>query len=99
MDAKIKTAVSSYSNLTLQVNDGEIHRIMRADIRRGSLWFEPRKQGYTVCLTGEVEGLLYNFVRENFGTPYRVHQGKNYWLVSGINEVEQIIERFSQRLT
>ena len=52
MNTEVKSIVGKCPMLRLQLNKGERHRIMRGDIRRGSLWVIPRSNWYSVFVTG-----------------------------------------------
>lgn len=96
MNMDIKSTVEQYSLLTLQVNKGERHRIMRRGIRQGSLWVTPRANCYCVAVTGEVEALLYNFLWSHVGSETGIDQNRKYWNISDIADVAKAIRRFGQ---
>ena len=96
MNADIESLVGKYPILTVRLNKGERHRIMRSDIRRGSLWVTPRSNWYSVCVTGEVEGLMYNFLCSTFRSEDGEDQGRKYWNIGDIGDVSKIIRRFGQ---
>ncbi len=82
--------------LRLQINKGERHRIMRNGVRRGSLWVTPGTNCYCVCVTGETEAILYDFLRSDFGAETGEDQGKKYWNVISIKDVDKIIRQFDK---
>ena len=97
MDEHINSEVKQCLLLTLQVNKGERHRIMHSGVRRGSLWVTPRVNYYCVALSGkEIEALLYNFLRRNFGDENGVDQDRKYWNISDIGNVTKVIRRFGE---
>lgn len=54
MDHQIKAIVDYYPNLRIQVNKGEVHRIIHRRIDRGSLWLGARRTGeYRIDAHGE----------------------------------------------
>ena len=96
MNSEIKAIVDQLPSLTLQVNVGERHRIMRSDIRRGSLWISPRRDSYSVAPTGEVEEVLSHFLQSQFG-PESGQDSKGRWKIwniSDIGGVTELIRRF-----
>jgi hypothetical protein len=97
MNSDIKAIVDQFPTLSLQVNIGERHRIMRSGIKRGSLWIAPRVRGYNVIPTGEAEALLYHFLRSirvEDGGDYK--QRWKYWNISELGDVARIIQRFAE---
>jgi hypothetical protein len=99
MNREIEAIVKQYPMLTLQVNKGKKYRIMRSDIRRGSLWVEPRIKAYSINPTGEVASLLDHFLRSKFGPETREdHKGRwKYWKISDVADVSRIIRHFGER--
>jgi len=96
MNTEVKSIVGKCPMLRLQLNKGERHRIMRGDIRRGSLWVIPRSNWYSVFVTGEVEGLMYNFLCSTFGHEAGEDQGRKYWNIGDIEDVSKIVHRFDK---
>ena len=99
MNREIQAIVKQYPMLTLQVNKGERHRIMRNGIRRGSLWISPRINAYSITPTGEVASLMDHFLRSNFGPETgEDYKGRwKYWKISDIADVSSIIRHFAER--
>jgi hypothetical protein len=98
MNRDIKAIVDLYPLLHLQVNKGERHRIMRSDIKRGSLWIAPRVHYYSVTPSGEVEVLLDHFLRSHFGAEHGVDykQRWKWWNIPELGDVAKIIQRFAE---
>jgi hypothetical protein len=98
MNGDIKAIVRHYPMLTLQLNKGERYRIMRSDIRRGSLWVSPRINAYSITPTGEVASLMDHFLRSNFG-PETGEDYKKRWKYWKINvaDVSSVIRHFGER--
>lgn len=96
MDKKIEKIIEGKSNLKLKLNKGERHRIIHNNVKRGSLWFTPRVNGYSVCPTGEVESLLYHFLTQRFGKETGIDQTRKYWNIGSIQDVASIVEEFSK---
>jgi hypothetical protein len=96
MDKHIEAIVKQIPNLKLQLNLGERHRIMRSGMRQGSLWVTPRKKCYAVCVTGEAEVLMYNFLLTHYGKETWVDQGKKHWNIDHIGDVSKIIHQFGE---
>ena len=94
MQAEIQSAVGDCSTLTLQVNKGERHRIMRGDIGRGSLWITPQSNSYSVAVTGNADPLICEFICEHFGPETRIDQGNKHWNIKNIGDVARIIRKF-----
>jgi hypothetical protein len=98
MSSDIKAIVDQFPSLSLKVNIGERHRIMRSGIKRGSLWIAPRVRGYNVIPTGEVETLILHFLHSHFG----VESGGDskgrwkYWDIPDLDGVAKIIQRFAE---
>jgi hypothetical protein len=97
MNNDIKSTVAKCPQLTLQLNKGERHRVMRSGLRRGSLWVTPRMNGYNVLLSGEADGLLCNFMRSHFGAETGEDQGYKYWNITDYGDVAKIIRRFGEQ--
>ena len=99
MNSDIKAIVDQCPSLTLQVNIGERHRIMRSDIKRGSLWIAPRRHYYSVTSSGEVEALLSHFLHSHFGAETG-QDSKGRWKVWDIPDlagITKLIQRFGER--
>ncbi len=98
MNIKIKAIVEQCPMLHFQVNKGEIHRIMRSGIVRGSLWVTPRVNYYTVTPTGEVATRIYDFMCSHFGAETgEDHKGRwKYWNIREIGDVSKIIRHFGE---
>lgn len=96
MNTDVEATVKQCPLLTLQVNLGERHRIMRRGMGRGSLWVTPYVSTYLVVVTGEAETLLYSFLCSHFGAELGESQGKKYWKINDIGDVAKIIRRFGQ---
>jgi len=94
MNPNIKAVVDICPRLSIKINVGNRHRIMNYDIRRGSLWIRPRRNDYFLLVTGDVEGFLYNFLKQNFGPHIGEDQGRKYWSIQNIGDVEKIIRFF-----
>ena len=99
MNSDIKAIVDQFPSLSLQVNIGERHRIMRTGIKRGSLWIAPRLHYYSVTPSGEVEALLSHFLHSHFGA----ETGQDYkgrwkvWNIPDLAGVTKLIQRFGER--
>ena len=98
MNPTIKATVTACPSLSLKVNVGDRHRIMNSNIRRGSLWVRPQKKHYRVHITGEVDSLLYHFLKGRFGTNVGEDQGRKYWHVDNIEDVQIVIRYFGGRI-
>jgi hypothetical protein len=94
MNSLIKSTVENCRKLHLQLNKGERHRITRDGVGRGSLWVTPRVECFCVCPTGEVEQLLYGFLRAHYGPEAGVDQNKKYWNIEESADVAQVIRYF-----
>ncbi|MCF7989005.1 MAG: hypothetical protein K9M02_01035 [Thiohalocapsa sp.] len=94
MNINIKQAVSTCPLLTVKENVGERHRIMHSGIRRGSLWIQPRRDDFRVLLSGEVDSVLGGYMRSRFGPHKGEDQGKKYWYLDSIADIESVIEYF-----
>ena len=94
MNPTIKAIVASCPALDLKVNVGERHRIMNSNCRLGSLWIRPRRNSYSVLLTGEVDSLLYHYLKSRNGPHVGEDQGRKYWLVENVEDVGEIIRYF-----
>lgn len=98
MNSDIKAIVDKFPSLSLQVNVGERHRIMRSGIKRGSLWIAPRVSYFSVTPSGEAEDLLYHFLHSNFGDEAGVdYKGRwKWWNITELDDVAKIIQRFTE---
>lgn len=98
MNSNIKAIVEQFPSLSLQVNIGERHRIMRSGIKRGSLWIAPRVCGYNVSPTGEVETLMLHFLRSQFGVETGQDSKGRWkcWDIPGLDGITKIIQRFAE---
>jgi hypothetical protein len=98
MNTDTKAIVEQCPTLHFQVNKGERHRIMRSDIRRGSLWIAPRLHYYSVTPSGEVEALLSHFLHSHFGA----ETGQDYkgrwkvWNIPDLAGITKLIQRFGE---
>ena len=97
MNPNIKAAVNDCPNLSFKVNVGDRHRIMNSEIRKGSLWILPRRNDFRILVTGEVEGYLYHFLKIHFGTNIGEDQGRKYWYVPDLADLERIIRFFDSQ--
>ena len=99
MNTDIKAIVEQCPLLHLQLNKGERHRIMRSDIKRGSLWIAPRIHYYSVTPSGEVEAMLYHFLHSHFGVETgQDYKGRwKYWNIPDLDGVAKLIQRFGER--
>ena len=97
MNRDIQAIVKQYPTLTLQLNKGERHRIMRSGIRRGSLWISPRINAYCITPTGEVASLMDHFLRSGFGPETGKDRSYNYWNISDVADVSSIVRHFGER--
>lgn len=98
MDENIKSAVDAQSALSLKLNKGEHHRIMKTGWH-GSLWvFKTEKRGYRVETTGSVGTRLNSEIRNFLGRDYERETVKGYkvWFVETANEVKKIIDTFER---
>jgi len=96
MNPTIKAIVATCPTLSLKVNVGERHRIMNSNIRRGSLWIRPQQHNYSVLITGEVDSLLYHYLKSQYGVQVGEDQGRKYWLVDNVEDTGEIIRYFGE---
>jgi hypothetical protein len=98
MDKSIKSAVDKHSQLSLKLNKGEHHRIMKTGWH-GSLWiYKTENRGYRVETTGSVGEHLNPEIRNFLGRDYDRITVKGYkiWFVDTANEVRKIIDIYSR---
>ena len=98
MNTDIKAIVEQCPTLHFKVNIGELHRIMRSDITRGSLWIAPRISGYNVIPTGEVETLMLHFLHSHFGAETgQDSKGRwKVWDIPDLDGITKLIQRFGE---
>lgn len=97
VNLNIKSSVAVCPNLSLKLNIGDRHRIMHSRIRKGSLWIRPQTERYRVSITGEVDGLLYHYLKGRFGINVGEDQGRKYWHIEKIEDVQQVIRHFENQ--
>jgi hypothetical protein len=98
MDESIKSAVDARIILSLKLNKGEHHRIMKTGWQ-GSLWiFKTEKRGYRVETTGSVGARLNPEIRNFLGRDYDRETVKGYkiWFVDTDDEVKKIIDIYGR---
>ena len=98
MDENIKSAIDAQPELSLKLNKGEHHRIIKTGWH-GSLWiFKTERRGYRVETTGSVGTRLNpqikNFLRRDYD--YETIKGYKIWFVETIGEVKKIIDIYGQ---
>lgn len=96
MSNSIPSIVRKSSNLDLQINLGNRHRITRQGMEWGSLWITPQTNSFRVLISGEVDRMLYPFLHEQFGEEHGLDQNKKYWKIDDIAKVATIIDRFGR---
>lgn len=67
MNTHVSPAVAQYPALSLDAHEDGLHRISRNGTDKGSLWIRPKVRGYSVCITGGVKALMYNFCARSSG--------------------------------
>lgn len=98
MDENIKSAVDSQPELSLKLNKGEHHRIIKTGWH-GSLWiFKTERRGYRVETTGSVGTRLNPEIKIFLGRDYDRETVKGYkiWFVDISNEVRKIIDIYGR---
>lgn len=98
MDENIKSAVDAQSELSLKLNKGEHHRIMKTGWH-GSLWiYKTERRGYRVETTGSVGTHLNPAIKNFLGRDYDHETVKGYkiWFVDTVGEVKKIIDLYGQ---
>lgn len=98
MDKDIKSMVDAQPKLSLKLNKGEHHRIMKIGWD-GSLWiFKTETRGYRVETTGSVGTRLNPRIKNLLKKDYDHETAKGYkiWFVETIGEVKKIIEIYGQ---
>lgn len=98
MDENIKSAVDAESELSLKLNKGENHRVMKTGWH-GSLWiYKTITRGYRVETTGSVGTRLNSEIRNFLGKdPDHVTvKGYKIWYVDTADEVKRIIEIYGR---
>jgi len=97
MDSDIKAIVEQCPTLRLQVNKGERHRITHSGVRRGSLWVQPRTNGYCVIPTGEVEALILHFLHTHCGDESgKDYKGRWKWWNIAQRDLAKVIQHFGE---
>lgn len=94
LNSNIKSVVSRYPLLSVQLNVGDRHRIVHSGLQRGSLWIRPRARDFRVLVTGEAETVLYHYMLNDFGPHVGEDQGRKFWIVPDVQDVEHIISQF-----
>ncbi len=98
MDENIKSAVDAQSELSLKLNKGEHHRIMKTGWY-GSLWIvKTERRGYRVETTGSVGTRLNPEIKNFLGRDYdrETVEGYKGWFVDTANEVKKIIDIYGR---
>lgn len=98
MDENIKSAVDAQPELSLKLNKGENHRIMKTGWR-GSLWiFKTEKRGYNITTTGSTGTSLNPEIKNFLGRDYDRETVKGYklWFVNTADEVKKIIDIYGR---
>jgi hypothetical protein len=85
--------------LSYQLNKGNRNKISSGKINRGSLWIQPQKHKYYVVVTGAMESYLYHFLQNKFGVHHGEDQGKKYWHIIKLQDVESIIQYLGSTLS
>jgi hypothetical protein len=98
MDEVIKSAIETHLELSLKLNKGEHHRIMKTGWT-GSLWiFKTETLGYRVETTGSVGTRLNpeikNFLKRDFDR--ETVKGYKIWYVDTAGEVRKIIDIYGR---
>ena len=92
----IEKAVSHHPKLSLKVNKGEHHRIMKTGWL-GSVWIVESKRSYRVETTGDVgkylNGEIIKLHGQNAGENTK---GYKYWYIDSVDDVEKIIEIYGR---
>lgn len=96
MNTHIHSTVEKHSSLRLQVNKGEIHRVIHQDVHPGSLWVHIRSNDYCVFITSQVLVLLDALFQSNFGRESGASQGKKWWFVSSKEDLKKAIQLFGE---
>ena len=102
MDHNIKAHVDRYPNLRLQVNLGNIHRIIHRRIDRGSLWVGIRRAGvYNIGANGGVLPILIDLF-DHYADPVIGTYMDDYiprrkgLIIPNITEMAKIIRRLGE---
>ena len=95
MNPRIKSAVNQHPILSIKLNKGMRHRIMKIGIG-GSLWVTPQTSCFWLVITGEVDSILYGVIKRRNGEYEGEDQGHKYWHISRIEEIEEIIHIFGK---
>jgi hypothetical protein len=98
MNENIKSAVDANSELSLKLNKGDHHRIMKAGWH-GSLWiFKTERRGYRVETTGSVGAHLNSQIKHLLGRDcdHVTVKGYKIWFVDTDHEVKKIIDLYGQ---
>jgi hypothetical protein len=98
MNEIIKTAVDQNSELSLKLNKGEHHRIMKTGWH-GSLWiYKTKTRGYCITTTGSVGTRLNPAIKDFLSRGYDQETSKGYkiWFVDTADEVRQIIDIYGR---
>ena len=98
MNESIKSAVEAQSELSLQLNKHDHHRIKKTGWH-GSLWiFKTEKRGYRVETTGSVGESLNPEIKNFLGKDHDRTTVKGYklWFVDTADEVKKIIEIYGR---
>lgn len=95
-DPSIELAVSKYSQLVLQVNAGQRHRIIKQGFGgSGSLWMRAITNGYRVLVTGDVDSLLYPLISNLYGSEHGEDQGRKYWRLD-LDGMQSVVRMFAE---
>ncbi len=93
MNEHIKSAVDAQSELSLKLNKGEHHRIMKTGWH-GSIWIsKTASRGYRIETTGSVGNILNPKIINLLGRVNDEENAKGYkvWFVENNSDIEKVI--------
>ncbi len=96
MNLRIQAAVARHESLTLKVNKGERHRITKRGLR-GSLWITPLVGRFKLLPSGDVGPELHASVAARHGPKAGQDQGRSYWYIDRVDDVEALIQTLGKR--
>jgi hypothetical protein len=99
LERTLNALKAEYPVLCWRLNPGEHYRVMRPDIRRGSVWIIPRLDHWCVNPTGAVWRRLEAFLKGQFGTVSHWDKPKSrwpYWDVTDLKHVATIVREFGR---
>ena len=94
MTPSIESVVAELPVLRPKVNKGDRHRITHDKVKRGSLWIAAQTDVFRVLVSGEVDGLMTDFLRSGYGPEAGEDQGKKYWKVAGEHNIVASLRKF-----